>query len=338
MNTAAEHRTDTEQDTVVVPRPALLPPPAPHGHPAPPAATGFYPYPGMPPAFQASAGFAPSPFGPQAPAHAARPGGPRRGLGAVTRTTWIALAATVALVAVMIAVIVVGSGSGGNSAQTPRRYADSTTSASAAPADPGTVLGSAALPTLLLDTGEIAGLVGKSAAGATVSQLYTNPAVDTLTTGPECLSLAYPGEQATYQGSGFTGARLQYSRAKKGTPQAQDWVFNQAAFAYPTAAAAKNAVFAITQKWKVCEGKSWGAREVYDSGPRDVFWTGGTVQASDDVVGALIIQENGDGWGCMRGLSVVANVVNDVAVCGINPQDSLVAAAAAAIAKKAPTI
>ena len=113
---------------------------------------------------------------------------------------------------------------------------------------------------------------------------------------------------------------------------------NKAAFTYPTAEAAQNVVAANTPKWEACEGASWGATDRTLATPRDIFWSGGPVQVGDDgVVTMRITQENGNDWACWRAMSVAANVVNDVTVCGINPPAAQIAAATTAIAAKVPT-
>lgn len=341
MTTTAENHTDTaenhtdtagaEEDTVVVPRPQF--PQPPHGY-APYGGPGYGqphagPY-GQQPYGPLSAGFA---AGFPAPA-------PNRGLAAVSRTTWIAVTAALTLIVAMVAVVVIATGSKGDTAHTSRRYADPSATTEAAPADPGKVLGSAALTPLLLNPTEIGAIVGKPTAGARVSTLFNLPAKDTLVSGQECLPLAFTAESEVYQGSGFTGMRLQYTKAKEGAPVDRDWVFHQAAFAYPTVKAAEDFLVSNAAKWKLCENKSWGRAEATsDGGTRDYYWSAGTVDISDaGLVTAPITQENGEGWACWRGMSLVANVVNDFTVCGLNTASEQINAAADAIAKKIPTI
>ena len=320
------HRHLADEDTVAVPRQPLGYP----GQQTP--APGHGPYPD--PQFGGWAtGFPPPPF----PMHAARP---RRGLRALPRNTWIAIAAATVLVIVMVAVTVLTSAltsGGGDSAQTPRRYASPTTTAAAQPADPAKLVGSAKLPGVLLGADEAAALLGHAggAADAKIGQIYTLPAADVLLAGNECLALAYPAEQTVYQGSGFTSMRLRYSRAKIGTPMEKDWVFNQAVFAYPSEQAAQNFLATSTDKWKACQGRSWGNRETYDTGTRDVYWSGGPVLVNEDgLLTAPITQENGDGWGCWRAMTAASNVVTEFSACGLRLPDSTATAAAAAITRK----
>ena len=313
--TTTDHRDVSGEQTVELSRPAGLPPRPPAGYPA--AAWGAAP--GYGPQLPWGKGFPPpAPFAP-------RP--PRQGL---SRNAWIAVAAAVVLIVAMVVVIVVGAGSGagGGSPQAAPSTAPSTTN----PGDPAMVLGSADLPMMLLNTAEIAQLVGQpaSAALAKPGRVRTLPCGDKLLSGQECLPLAYTAEQAAHQGSEFTAMRGQFTAVRVPNDDPHSWAFDQGVFAYPSADAAEQALRANTARWKACEGKSWGAREDSGAGPRDVYWTGGQVENSDDLVIAPITQENGDGWGCWRGMTAVSNVVADFTVCGKDLPSSAISQAAAA--------
>lgn len=327
----ATENGDRDADGVGTPR-RPLGQPGPQAHPAPRGeAPGCGPYPGPRPGGWAPP-FPPQPFPPPAPLHAARP---TRGLPTLSRNARIAAAsAGLGLIMAMVAVIVfAGARSGGDSAGVARPGVDPTASAAPQLADPVESVRSADLPGMLLTAQEAATLAGHPGSGeeAYSSGIFSAPFVTEMLAGSQCRPLGYVGEQATYQGSGFTAMRATGMRAKLKTPLQQDWVLNQSVVAYPSSQIAQDVVVATTGKWRSCEGASWGKRE----GDRDIFWTAGLVQTgADDLVTTLVSQENGDGWACWRGMTAVSRVVAEFAACGVNPPVALPVAVAAAMAKK----
>lgn len=319
MTTTADTQHDNQnEDTAEVPRPSL--PQPPHGY-APYGAPGYgQPY-GQQPQAPLSAGFA---AGFPTPA-------PRRGLASVSRNTWIAVAAAVTLIVAMVAVM--GTGTLGGSAQK-ATVGGSTTSSAGSAEHAGKLLTAADLPGILLSPSEIGLIVGKPVGEAQVGRIDSRLSTTALIAADTCASMAFIAHQSAFQGTGSTAIRQIGTGAKVGTPRQQEWVLHQAALSYPSRKAAADVVVTTTSKWKKCEGRPWGYAETVGA-PRNVFWTGGQVHVSDDgVVGALNSLENGEGWGCWRGMSAVANVVNDFTVCGLNPAVEQLTVAADAIAKK----
>lgn len=325
--------TDTitgEEATAVVTRPAFTPPA--------PAAQGPVPgYGGYGAPQYGGPGVPPPPYGPHHVVPGAFPA-PKRGLARVPRAAWLAAAAALTLVVILVAVVVANSGGGATSASSSARsYAPTTTES--ADGEPATLITSAQLPGMLLNPTEIADSVGQpdNIAGAKPSEVRSAPYLDELIAGRECLPLAYTAEQVTYQGTGFTAMRAQSTAVRTPNEDARSWVFHQGVIAYPSRDAAEKTLLTNIGKWKACENTTWGTREKYEGGAtRDVYWAAGAVQQIDTLVVAPITQENGDGWGCWRGITLTGNVVVDYTVCGQNLTPTAATQAAAAITGKAP--
>lgn len=304
------------------------------GYGAPQQGPGY----GAPQAPGYGPGFPPS-YGPQ---HTATglPGGPKRGLAAVPRAAWLAAAGALALVVILVAVVVAGhSGSGSTASSSVRSYAPTTAASDKPEGDPGKLITSAQLPGMLLSPAEIAEAVGQpgNVEGAKASKVYTSAFVDTLTSGQECLPLAYAAEQVAFQGTGFTAMRSQNTQVRVPNDDARSWSLTQGVFAYPSRDAAEKALLTNIGTWKTCEGKSWSYQVDNGNGPATYFWTVGSVQQIDTLVIAPLTQENGDGWGCWRGITVTGNVVADFTACGKDFTPTVATNAAAAIVGKAPS-
>lgn len=328
----ATQNGNRDADGVGTPRPPLGQP-GPQVHPAPRGAAPWCgPYPGPRP------GGWPPPFPPQPfPLHSARSA---RGLPTLSRGARIAAGASagLGLILAMVAVIVfAGSRSGGDSAGVARPGIEPAASSAQQLADPAESVRSADLPRMLLTVEEAAKLAGHpgSGEGAYSSDIVSAPFMTDMLIGSQCRPLAYFAERAAYQGSGFTAMRATGMRAKPKTPLQQDWVLNQAVFAYPSSQLAQDFIVANTGKWRSCGGASWGKRE----GDRDLFWIADLVQTGGDgLVTALVRQENGEGWACWRGMTAVSRVVAEFTACGVNPPVSLPVAVAAALAKKISSV
>lgn len=303
--TTTNHRDASDEATVELPRPTTPQAVALGYRPGPQWGTGFPP---------------PPPYSPHAPF--AQPA-PRRGLTAISRNTRIGVAAAIALVVAMVVAVVLGAGAAGGTQA--RRYAPAAGDTAARLVTPAELAG------MLLSPEAIAQLVGQpaTAAVATPRPVHSTPNNTDVLSTPSCLPVAYPAEQVAYQGSGFTAMKVQMTVARPAKDQPQLWVFEQGAVTYPTAEAAEKFVAASADSWKTCQNQSWSQR--YDTGAT-VFWTSGEVTAADGLLSVLTTQENGEGWGCRRGLKAHANAVMDFAVCGDNVPASVVPATAEAIA------
>ena len=320
----------TDGPTVQLPRPAVRPP-APAAYPAAPnhyPGQPGYPAPGgwggMPPAGP----FPPAGFpGAQPP----RPSGLRNPAALA-----LSAAAVVVIIALVIAVVATRGESG-----TPQRIpAKPGSTATAAPA-PETVFTSAQLSGIALNVTEMASLVGQP---GTETMADARPArtelYDDTISDQSCIGVAYPGEQTAYRGSGYRAVRTQFTvtRPSKGAPQL--WILDQVAVAFPTTQAAADFVSNAAPRWQACGGKSWTQHVPALGGEPavDYSWTTGAVSDSDGLLTAQTSQENGDGWGCRRGLKAYGTLVVDLGVCAANLSDSVVPQAIDAITAKAATL
>lgn len=312
--------TDHDEATVELTRPAGPPPQTPAGY-----APGFYGQPGYGQPAPGYGAYPPPQWGAGFP-----PPPPRRGLGAVSRGAWIAVAAAVGLVVAMVAAVVVGAGIwGGGSPQAVPATAD----AEAAPE----LATAADLPAMLLRPEVIAQVVGQpgSEAMAVAKPVRFTPSGSGGTSDPACAAVALPAREVAYQGSGYTAIQSQMTVARPSRNEPQLWTYQQAVAVFPTTAAAEKFAAASAPRWNSCAGRSWS--ETYSDGSK-AFWSASEIGTAEGLLMALTTQENGGGWGCWRGLKAHANAVMDFVVCGENLPATVLPAAAAAIARKGQPI
>lgn len=324
--TATDSRPEfSDETTVVLPRPTQLPPQAPAPQYSAPA--GYRPGP------QWGTGFPPPPYGP-APglAQPAPARGPR-----ITRNSWIGIAAAIALVVVMIVAVVAGTSAVSGSSQAKGSTSPSTSAVEKPAADKA--LGAADLKGLLLSPREAAQVMNKpgGAAAAKVGKVYTDLLPDaTILGGSPCQALNLNGVDSAYRGTGYTAARTLNMGVKADQIEA-GWMLSQTVVAYPNATTAGDALGTLLTQWHGCE-KPLTTVEKGSTGPTNVTWSPATVDVSDGLASVLIAQEGGEGWGCWRGLTSVANVVVDFTACAADQTGSVPTATAAAITGKVQTL
>lgn len=326
MTTTTDNRIEfSDEATVVLPRRPL--PQAPQGYPAPAPGYGY--------GFPQGGGVPPvGPFGPQAPFGQPAPQrGPK-----ISRNGWIGIGGAVALVVAMVVAIVAGTSAVGGSSQAARSTTTAPSTAAEAPAA-DKALGVADLKGLLLSPRESAAALDKpgTVATAKVGKLHTELMPDaTLTGNPLCQAMNLDGIESAYRGTGYTGARTLYTGNKSDQIEAQ-WLLSQTVVAYPSAKAAGDALGTLLNAWHGCE-KPFTTVEKGQSGPTNVTWTPGSVDVADGLATVMVTQEGGEGWGCWRGLTTVANVVVDFSACGADMPGSVATATAAAITGKVQTL
>jgi hypothetical protein len=169
------------------------------------------------------------------------------------------------------------------------------------------------LPKLLLTTDEIKDIM--KSPGMASMQTWNQPdaSTDTKVDPAECMSAAFGGEAASYNGTGFTAIYTVRQADPQGLPDVDEGVA-----AFGDAAAAQSFVSKSVAQWRQCAGKQliW----TWPDGS-SIPWTIGDPTESGGVTTirntAVLKQE----LGLQRVLAAKSNVVVDLQVLGVNLND-----------------
>jgi hypothetical protein len=132
---------------------------------------------------------------------------------------------------------------------------------------------------------------------------------------PACLSAAYLGTTAAYQGSGYMG--LAGQRVTEGDGSRRH-IVDQVLTSFHSAGAAAAFVWAQTTAWHRCSGHLL-TRHFATLG--DEAFTVGEPAESDNGLSVVNYQEGGNGWACSHALRAKANVVVELQACAVGALD-----------------
>jgi eukaryotic-like serine/threonine-protein kinase len=180
-----------------------------------------------------------------------------------------------------------------------------------APPPPAPIVTAEGLGTLLLPDDKLSTVMGVQMSldtSATDPIDYSRNLVDT-----ECAAAYAPMAQSMYAGSGYTGLRASNHSSVGADSEGGRSSVQQAAIAFPSAAAATALRDRQLDQWERCANRDV-VRKVEGGDPNAVVTFANVVTAEDGV--SLLAQSVGSsGFVCDRGLGVRNNVVVDAMVC-----------------------
>lgn len=193
------------------------------------------------------------------------------------------------------------------------------------------VLDDAALGRLLLNIGEINGIMGSTGmqvAGDVDEMTDHSDSVSDV----DCLGAVYAAEKPVYADTGWTAVRDRVAR-EPGDDN-RHWV-EETAVLYPAARDAQAFFDSSSQTWQGCANQSIGTND------GDYSWALGDVDVDVTDGGAPLLtqsaeQDDSGGWQCQHALSVVSNATVEAWACGYRIDGEAAEIAAAMVAKAGP--
>jgi serine/threonine kinase PknH len=176
----------------------------------------------------------------------------------------------------------------------------------------------AALDGLLLSPGQIDSAMG--ATGMGIIGTYTELSESSASIAqPECRTINDPMEASSYNGSGWTALRKQHlQEPPQGTPI--NYFADQGVALFASADNAATFFAASAKRWPACSNRTYIVNVPNEAST----WSVGPVSNADGTLSVRLTQEDGNGWGCQRALSIANNLAIDVLTCSYNPTDAAV--------------